>query len=263
MLKMPPLKRGTPYTGITDFTTIEQVEKMLKVFNAHRPKGSKRLLHIGVMTNRKITCGLPTRFDGIFPVKEKIASIMSCSDTYNCLHYADSDHDPDLCRNLCEAIRYGGSMNALQLDLCWPEPVDIANAIHISRAEHIEVILQIGRKAFEEIHDPNELVERLYPYHTFVGRVLLDMSMGEGLGMDAEKLLPFARAITQAYPELKIVFAGGLGPNTMHLVEPLLKEYPNLSIDAQGKLRPSGSYLDPINWDMAAEYLARSFDYLK
>ncbi len=258
------IKRGKPYTGITDFTDYEQVRKMLKVFNEHRSKGSRRLFHIGVMMSRKTLCGLPTKFSDVFPKNDEIALILQSDKTYNCLHYADSDSDPLLYYNLQDAIKFGGiRMDALQLDLAWPNPGDVANALHSSR-RNPEVILQIGRKAFEQIdNNPQTLVDRLFEYKTFIHRVLLDMSMGEGLGMDAEKLLPFARAITQAYPGIEIVFAGGLGPKTMYLVEPLLKEFPNLSIDAQGKLRPSGSYLDPIDWDMASEYIARSFDYLK
>ena len=266
MLRLPPIKKGKPYTGITDFTSYEQVKAMLKVFNAHKPRGSKRLLHVGVMMSRKTLCGLPTKFADIFPKNEEVASIFQSRKTYNCLHYADSeyDHFHTLSRNLYNAIMLGGiGMDALQLDLCWPNPADVAGAINSSR-RNPEVILQIGRKAFDQVdNNPQVLIDRLFEYRTFIHRVLLDKSMGEGLGMDAEKLLPFVEAVSAIFPEMKIVVAGGLGPKTMHLIEPLLKEFPNLSIDAQGKLRPSGSYLDPIDWDMAGEYLARSFDYLK
>ncbi len=55
-----------------------------------------------------------------------------------------------------------------------------------------------------------------------------------------------------------IVVAGGLGPYTVRLVEPLLAEFPNISIDAQGQLRESGNALDPIDWDRAETYITRA-----
>jgi len=76
--------------------------------------------------------------------------------------------------------------------------------------------------------------------------------------MKADELLPFARAIKKSFPALGIGAAGGLGPVTIGLVKPLVKEFPDLSIDAQGQLRESGSILDPVDWDMAGVYLAQA-----
>jgi hypothetical protein len=86
--------------------------------------------------------------------------------------------------------------------------------------------------------------------------------MGKGKGMDAEWLLPFAHAIKKRFPEMGIGAAGGLGPETMHLVEPLVEDFPDLSIDAQGRLRPSGSALDPIDWNIAEQYLIKAIKLL-
>lgn len=110
--------------------------------------------------------------------------------------------------------------------------------------------------------NPDTVVRMLYPYQTFISHVLLDRSMGKGLGMDAHVLLPYADAISEAYPHLQLVFAGGLGPDSMNLLNPLLRKYPNMSIDAQGQLRPSKSALDPIDWDMAEAYLIRALQVL-
>ena len=71
--------------------------------------------------------------------------------------------------------------------------------------------------------------------------------------MDADELLPYLRAIATQFPWLQLAVAGGLG--RMSLVEPIVREFPDISIDAQGRLRPSGSALDPIDWGMAETYL--------
>ena len=253
-----------PYIGITDFMTFEQVEKMLAVFNAHRPQGSQRLLHVGVMMSYKTLHDIETKWLKAFPAKEDIASIFSSDDVDNCLHYADYDHNPGLDESLCRAIGYGGiGINALQLDMPWPDPGQVAHGVHTSR-KNIEVILQVGKNAIEEANDdPREVVHRLEDYDSIIHRVLLDKSMGRGLGMDAAALLPFARAIKERFPNLGLVAAGGLGPQSISLVEPLATEFLDLSIDAQGKLRPSGNALDPVDWNMAGEYLVKALSLLK
>lgn len=253
-----------PYIGITDFMTFEQVAKMLAVFNAHRPQGSQRLLHVGVMMSYKTLHDIETKWSKAFPAKEAIADIFGSDDVYNCLHYADYDHNKDLGNTLARAISYGGiGINAMQLDMPWPDPGQIAHGVHTSR-KNIEVILQVGKNAIEEANDdPREVVRRLEDYDGVIHRVLLDKSMGRGLGMDAAALLPFARAIKERFPSLGLVAAGGLGPQSIDLVEPLVAEFPDISIDAQGKLRPSGNALDPIDWDMAGEYLIKALGLIK
>jgi len=253
-----------PYIGITDFMTFEQVRKMLAVFKTHLRQGSQRLLHVGVMMSYKTLHGIETKWSKAFPAKEAIVDIFTSDDVYNCLHYADYDHNSDLGNTLARAISHGGiGINAMQLDMIWPDPGQVAHGVHTSR-RHIEVILQVGKNAIEEANDdPRVVVQRLEDYEGVIHRVLLDKSMGRGLGMDATALLPFARAIKERFPDLGLTVAGGLGPNTMYLVEPLVSEFPDLSIDAQGKLRPSGNALDPVDWDMAGEYLAKALALLK
>jgi hypothetical protein len=248
-----------PYIGITDFMSFMQAQEMLKVFTANQPQDSPRKLHVGVMMSYKTLHGIPSKWQNVFPSKETIADIFSSDETYNCLHYADYDNNPDLWKSISEAISYGGiGIRAMQLDMIWPDPGQIAHGVHTSR-KRIEVILQIGKNALEEAHnDPRVVVEKLGNYEGVINRVLLDKSMGKGLGMNANDLLPFAFAIRENFPMLGIGAAGGLGPDSIQLVEPLVKALPDLSIDAQGQLRPSGNALDPIDWEMAGTYLVKA-----
>lgn len=250
-----------PYIGITDFTNFEQVQSMLNVLQGGGHSSSNRMLHVGVMMSFKTLNGIESKWSKTFPPKETIADIFSSDDVYNCLHYADYDHDSNFFKDLASAIGYGGiNIHAVQLDMVWPDPGEVASGVHTSRKQ-IEVILQVGKNAIEVAdNDPSEVVRMLEDYDGVIQRVLLDKSMGRGLGMDATDLIPFARAIKDRFPDLGLVAAGGLGPDTIGLVEPLVKEFPDLSIDAQGKLRPSGSALDPIDWSMAAGYLSKALE---
>ena len=248
-----------PYIGITDFTSFGQVEKMLHLFAAHQPQGSRRKLHVGVMMSHKTLHDIPGEWQNVFPPKESIADIFASDEAYNCLHYADYGNNSDLWKSLAAAISFGGvGIHALQLDMTWPDPSQIANGVHASR-KHIEVILQIGKSALEKVgNEPQAVVRKLKGYEGVIDRVLLDKSMGRGLGMDAVGLIPFAQAIRESFPKLGIGAAGGLGPETVHLAEPLIKAFPDLSIDAQGRLRPSGNARNPIDWNMAGTYLIKA-----
>lgn len=259
----------SPYTGITDFTDLTQVRCMLKVFKSNLQKVSRRKLHVGVMMSYKTLWNMQTKWSQAFSPKETIRDIFHPISTdagryiYNCLHYADYE-DMTGTVDLAKAFQYAGPfMDAIQLDMPWPDHEMIDTAIRFT-GNNPEVILQVGKRSIEEAdNDPNNVVERLKAYDGIIHRVLLDKSMGKGLGMDAEGLLPYARAIKKAFPHLGLVVAGGLGPNTMHLVHPLVEEFPDISIDAQGKLRASGNALDPIDWDMAEEYLVAASKILK
>jgi len=254
-----------PYVGITDFTSFEQVTKMLEVFRRHKSYGSQRVLHVGVMMSFKTLNDIETKWSKAFPPKDTIADIFrpNDDDVYYCLHYADYDHDTKF-TDLARGLEYAGPfVHAVQLDMPWPDPGVVASGVHTSRKQ-IEVILQVGKRSIDECDsDPAEVVRRLGDYDGVIHRVLLDKSMGRGLGMDAAGLIPFAQAIKDRFPGLGLVAAGGLGPDSIGLVEPLVKVFPDISIDAQGKLRPSGSALDPIDLDMAGVYLVKALELLK
>ncbi len=254
-----------PYIGITDFTSFEQVARMLEVFRRHKSLGSKRVLHVGVMMSFKTLNDIETKWSTVFPPKETIADIFrqDDDDVYYCLHYADYNNRIKI-TDLARGLEYAGPfVHAVQLDMTWPDPGVVTSSVSTLRKD-IEVILQVGKKSFDECGgDPAKVVQRLEDYNGIIHRVLLDKSVGRGIGMDASALIPFARAIKDRFPDLGLVAAGGLGPDSVGLVEPLVKVFPDISIDAQGKLRPSGSAFDPIDWDMASVYLVKALEILK
>jgi len=51
--------------------------------------------------------------------------------------------------------------------------------------------------------------------------------------------------------------AGGLSPTTLDLVRPLTNEFPDLSIDAEGRLRTPEDHLDLA---VSSEYLRKAFE---
>lgn len=256
--------RPVPYLGITDFTSASQAERMLKVFNAHKKPYSRRKLHIGVMMSYKTLRGIPSPWASIFPKNKDIAGIFSSNETMNCIHYADYNGNPDLSKSLRLAVHFGGrNINALQLDMIWPDPDEIATAVTKDKSD-FKIILQVGKNSFDQCNNnPTQVAARTLTYEGVIDYVLLDKSMGMGKGMDAIGLIPFAYEIWEKLPNIGIATAGGLGPTSMHLIGPLEEAFEEISYDAQGQLRPSKNIRDPIDWNMAEEYIIQALRVLK
>ncbi|MFH1047029.1 MAG: hypothetical protein V1738_01900 [Patescibacteria group bacterium] len=179
----------------------------------------------------------------------------------NCLHYADFD-GLDVIVNLIHATHFGGpNLDALQLDMIWPD-IDALWYFRDLRTD-LKIILQVNAHALDQLdNDPEKVALLIEQYSPAINYVLLDKSMGRGLGLDAAALLPFCRAIRACTPELGLTVAGGLGPDTLQLIQPLIEEFPDISIDAAGQLRANGSSLDPIDWPRAAQYLKQAVKLL-
>ncbi len=255
-----------PFISITDFMTREQVEIMRDVFldaGGDKLPGNRRLA-IGVMTSYKHSRNIPSKWDKAFPPRDQIASIFKQDPLlWNVLHYADYDglrySEDHLLRALAEELtlvtKLGGpSMDALQLDMVWPDPIAINR--YRDRYPEKQVILQIGKNAMAQYdNDWLKVMNAMVRYEPYVDGFLLDKSMGRGVAMNANELLPYLKALSHFGERFFAIVAGGLGPNALDLVKPIIDEFPGVSLDAQGQLRPSGSALDPIDWQMAANYL--------
>lgn len=253
-----------PFISITDFMTRRQVICMLEVFEnlgLHRTPRPRRL-GVGVMTSHKVLNGLPTKWSQAFPKPEDISKIFLDNPyLFNVVHYAD--FEPTVFEvNLNRIVRLGGeNLEAIQLDMTWPDP-KVVSRFH-QRHSRIKMVLQVGTHALEEVdNDPQKMAERLLEYGDSIHYVLLDKSMGRGMPLSSSVLFPFCYTVKDCFPEVGLVVAGGLGPETMILAQPLADAFEDLSIDAQGRLRPSHSALDPIDWDIAAEYLSAAKDLL-
>jgi hypothetical protein len=266
-----------PYVGITDFAAKEQVETMLAVFTEAFPLGNRNLM-VGTMMSYKTLNNLPTKWAGIFPsTSDQFRDIYpSCRDLLlNTLHYADYDGittKDDLSRAIMIVGHRGPfsppAIDALQLDMIWPSEQIIWHGISKANSlieestkddnplRDLKVILQVGSKAMEVLdNDPKKIAAKIAWYGKVIHCVLFDRSGGLGKKMDADLLRSYIAETKAVCPNISIAVAGGLGPDTMDLIVPLVAEFPDISIDAQGKLRRSGSALDPIDWDLAEKYL--------
>jgi hypothetical protein len=247
---------------MTDVPDAKWLASMLRLYRECGGEMLKHKLHAGVMTSRKILNGIKTSWSKVWPKPAEIANIfVDDRSVMNVIHYADyEDEDSNLANTLERVVGLGGkNLHALQLDMPWPNVAALKNF-----EEHrppVYVILQVGEVALKRVgNNINATINRLQTYGSSIDSVLLDLSMGRGKSMDAVRLRPFIQAFRDRLPHLGITVAGGLGPDTLHLAAPLVAEFPSISIDAQGQLRPSGSSKDPIDRERSERYLRSAIE---
>ncbi len=271
------------YFGVCDVYSPEEAKAMADELRNSRQYSDRKVM-IGVMTHpivlsddRPMPEEIRNAIRAEFPTKEEMAAgFIDDPDVFNTVHYADlygpdgprkSGEAPDVYKNLERVVEYGGeNLHAIQLDITWPSSDELKRF----KSEHpdIAIILQVGKFGIKEIDsNPHALVDRLREYGESIDYILLDMSMGMGKSMETEGLLPMLRTVRDQIPELGLAVAGGLGPDSIDLLEPIAAEFPDISIDAQGNLKRKDAPRDdrghmiatvPVDLERTTEYIRKS-----
>ncbi len=252
------------YIGICDFMSKDEVFAILDFFGKYKSSGIQ--LMIGTMTSYKVLNNEETRWATVFPRPETLKHIFSSLNplAINCIHYADYKNNPGLANTLGKVVALcGPALHAIQLDMVWPDHYQLRMFV---KKYGIPVVLQVSKKSMEHCsNDPMLVAERIQQDYSggIISHVLLDCSMGKGIPIDIGHMIPYIEAIKTTAPSINIAIAGGLGPETVKEVGPLIQKY-DLSIDAQSKLRSSGNAADPIDWPLAELYIEQAMEcYLK
>ncbi len=254
-------KKVDPYVGVTGFMSKNEVEEALKVV----PRNSKRRLMVGVLLSDKTLRGERNKWPGRYPKKENISEIFtSYPQVLNLIHY-NTDYPDTLSLQLAEITKIADpNFDGFQLNTAWPPIAELWRYRNANPNKFL--LLQMGDKALKKIDSYGCLAEsyledRFTDYSWVIDAVLVDPSGGKGQPLNSAKGAKYLRGL-RAYPLLGIGIAGGLGPDSLRLIEPLLREFPNLSIDAEGKLRTPKPE-DALNMEATKSYLERAFELLK
>jgi hypothetical protein len=237
---------NVPYIGVTDFASHEQVLQAVACI----PEHINRRLHVGLMMSYKTLNGIPTQtgWEKIWPDEKGLQEIFQPHPkVFNVLHYADyAEPDWTTARHLAQALgRCGPYVQGLQLDMVWPP----SSMLHEFKSQfpHIEVILQIGKKALGKMEGlARFLDDRMEAYLGSVDYFLIDWGMGTGQPMQVSSVLDYVRVARKVVPHDMIAVAGGLGPSTAHLLSDVFRLSKSISTDMQGQMRSSGKATDPI-----------------
>lgn len=263
------------YTGVCDVIDPDDVRAMLAELRGSRADRNRRLM-IGVMTHPAVINPSASMSEEVrqaiqseFPTIEDLSrGFIDDPDVMNTIHYADlygpdgprkAGEAPNVLTNLEKCVEYGGpNLNAIQLDIAWPDP----DALKEFRKRHpkVEIVLQLGKFSFGEDGkiDEKDVTRRLQEYGKAVDHVLLDLSMGKGRRMTEDDVAALKRlmwTIQDTTPDIGLAIAGGLGAGTrssapnqsvysMESLREIARDFPGISLDAQGGLKPDDAVKD-------------------
>ena len=248
------------YIGVTGFMTPQEVRAGLQYFTG----SSWRKLMVGVLASSKTLTGRQDKWPGRYPAIDRIGEIFqSHPAVLNLIHY-HTDLPTTLSSQLvCLTEVAGERLHGFQLNIAWPEVQELY-AFHAATDWKYRIVLQIGGGAMAKAeHSPEKLADMIARYcHPLriIDDVLIDPSGGHGQPFDAEKARVYLREIVRRGHDINVGVAGGLGPDTTHLFKPLLREFPRLNIDAEGKLRVPG--YDDLDVVKMTGYLNRSLELM-
>ena len=228
----------TPYVGITGFTTPEEVAAALELL----PPGRRRLM-VGILVSDRTLEGLPEEMGPRrHPAVVNLGTLFLADPrAFNAIHF--HTRTPERLVDQTEQViaAAGPRLHALQINLERTPP----EALRAIRANHpaLQLILPLHETArrFAET------------YAGLVDIVLFDWSAGRGVLFDPAEAQAALEEIEAKMHGVALAVAGGLGPDTVDPVRPLLERFPDLSFDAESRLRDADDRLD----------LAKVGEYLK
>ncbi|MEK6922579.1 MAG: hypothetical protein AABX08_02145 [Nanoarchaeota archaeon] len=239
------------YVGITGFMTKEEGDAVLAVM----PHDSKHKLMRGVLVSQKTMRGEQNKWPNRYPKPKDISGIFTDHPlALNLVHYNTKELST-LCDQMIEVTEISSPhLHGFQLNIAWP----VTDVIEKYRRRYydMKIVLQIGQHALEQVgHSPEALAKRLEEYYGLVDYILIDPSGGLGKALDTDKAKNYLDVLAAEKFRFGFGVAGGLSPTTLNLVEPLVFYYPNLCIDAEGRLRDEN---DHLNIAVAREYVKQA-----
>lgn len=234
--------RPLPYVGVAGVMSSEEIHAIL----ATMPAQPERKLGVGLLASRRTILGDGNAWPHRYPRRDKLSRIfVDDPRCLNLVHYGQSD-DRDLFENLCRAYEAGGPFcHGVQVNVAWPDRDALRRFAELY--PRARVVLQMGPKALASQPKNDLLLLALSAYSWCMTDVLLDSSAGEAKPMNAETFARLASAIRTFHPMLGVGIAGALGADKVSSIAPILLGIPDVSTDAESRLReetPLGGHLD-------------------
>lgn len=212
---------------------------------------------MGVLVSSRSLRGEPNKWPNRYPDTRELAGIFTHNPaTFNVIHY-NTDQPATLSDQLEEVRRLAGpNLHGFQLNMAWPSVAELTRFTDQNPDQ--QMILQINREAFWAVEGlTGGIIYKLkQEYLGFVDHILLDLSAGYGRPLDTAWARQQLQELQDADLGIGLGVAGGLGPASLQLVEPLAKDFTELSIDAEARLRDGNDNLD---LDLAQDYLRQAF----
>lgn len=248
---------NTAYIGVTGFMSRAEVDAVLTAI----PAGAERLLMVGVLVSSKTMQGIPNKWPKRYPSADQIASIFPDHPlALNLAHFNTNDSN-ELFDQMMAVTELGGeNFHGFQLNIAWPDPYTIWR--YKQKHPNKIIVIQCGQSALEIMDcDPIVVATVADNYQDTCEYLLIDPSGGLGKPLNTLKGLDYLHELNSRLSRMKFGIAGGLSPATLEdLIGPIVKKFPNTSIDAEGRLRDSNDNLDVA---IAKDFVLKAYALFK
>jgi len=265
-----PQAQVMPYVGIAGFTDVHEVRSIAADLYTMRPYGQPdlggRRLAVGVLVSWKTLNGQPAGDPERYPKIERVRTLLDAATapiahyspalgqkpedgttmaiadrTLRLIHYNSREPGlPAQVERLCAAA--GPNLDGFQFNIAWPKDEDIRAIAQDYPA--LRIVLQVNREMFSNVGRSPQLLtaEIAKRYDPYVTDILFDMSGGTGAAIDFKETEKVLESLYGAFGGaehggLGIGIAGGLDYKNVYDLKPLFERWPDLSIDAEGRVR--------------------------
>ena len=233
----------SPYVGVTGFASRKEIANFLGKIDLDK---TERLIMLGVLMSDRTMQNSPSlHWPNRYPSMDVVKNIFPYDrNLLNLIHFCPGGPE-SLLEKLVTLTESVENLNGFQLNMTWPDPSVLEKYKKVYPDKII--VLQIGNSAFKQVlESPERLVEKVcVEYADSIDYVLIDGSGGEGKELDPTFMKDCLEEFGGYYSKkFEIVIAGGLGPDTIDLINPIVDYSPYVSIDAECKLRDSNDVLD-------------------
>lgn len=253
-----------PYIGVTGFTDPKQVGSAIDAFAFGSSMRKRKMqLMVGVLATYKSLRGIPMKpkWAQQTPEPRQINGLFDPNPhALNLVHFStEKGLTPmTILGDMVKAMVIGGEhCHGLQLNMVWPDRGVLRTFRDI--CGDARVVLQIGKVAQEVAGlTPAKIAMNVKLYDGLIDDVLFDPSGGLGQPFSPSRAQDVLSEIEDLGMNIGLGVAGGLGPNSLHMLHGLsglIKRFPNLSIDAQGKLRDE---LNNLDTERVNDYIAQA-----
>lgn len=255
------MSKAPPYIGVTGFMSPDEVQAIQDMIDPV----SRRKLMVGVLVSDKTAHGQANKYPYKYPAINQVSRIFEVVDpnlAFGLIHFSSDNRDlwPE-CHLALQAIDIrnsslrGDQLRGFQFNYVWPKPEMVVDVSHGFRREFYGYepwhVLQLGPTVLEDsLIAIQEGVRRYRPLSIDTppfSYLLIDMSGGRGEEPEWSHVATALQAMQEFVEvgyQLKIAVAGGLAADNLHKLRPLVDLYPDLSIDAESRLRADDGSLD-------------------
>jgi len=284
----------TPYVGIAGFTDPHEVRSIAADLYTMRPYGTPetgdRRLSVGVLVswetlNEAPAAAHPDRLPRIKGVRALLDAAIEPIRHYSpglgqverdgttfeikdrCLRFIHyKSREPNLVAQVDRLREIAGpNLDGIQFNIAWPEAEDIREIAQ--EYPTLRLVMRIDREMFSNVaRNPQLLVRELAAkYAPYATDYLFDMSGGAGAAIDMQEAETVIAALYGAFGGAAkgagIGVSGGRDYKNVYDLKPFLDRWPDLSIDAESRIRDSyvNAKKETITWlnENAREFARR------